>query len=77
MFTSHRFSITTPIRHTHREQVEEALYEIESLRRFCGICLEAVLDESTILQFRHRPRLEIRTKRTIPRCMPARKAFNG
>ncbi|CAD6875278.1 Mobile element protein [Methylomonas fluvii] len=33
--------------------VEDALYEIESLRRFCGIRLEAVPDESTILQFRH------------------------
>jgi len=33
--------------------VEEALYEIESLRRFCGIRLEAVPDETTILQFRH------------------------
>ncbi|WP_240348188.1 IS5 family transposase [Methylomonas sp. EFPC1] len=33
--------------------MEEALYEIESLRRFCGIRLEAVLDESMILQFRH------------------------
>jgi len=29
--------------------VEEALYEIESLRRFCGIRLEAVPDESMIL----------------------------
>jgi transposase, IS5 family len=33
--------------------MEEALYEIESLRRFCRIRLEAVPDESTILQFRH------------------------
>lgn len=33
--------------------MEDALYEIESLRRFCGIRLEAVPDESTILQFRH------------------------
>ncbi|WP_254786666.1 transposase [Methylomonas sp. LWB] len=33
--------------------MEDALYEIESLRRFCGILLEAVPDESTILQFRH------------------------
>ncbi|WP_445367692.1 IS5 family transposase [Methylomonas sp. BW4-1] len=33
--------------------MEEALYEIESLRRFCGIRLAAVPDESTILQFRH------------------------
>jgi IS5 family transposase len=32
---------------------EDALYEIESLRRFCGVRLEAVPDESTILQFRH------------------------
>ena len=36
--------------HVH---MEDALYEIESLRRFCGIRLEAVPDESTILQFRH------------------------
>jgi IS5 family transposase len=34
--------------------MEDALYEIELLRRFfCRIRLEAVLDESTILQFRH------------------------
>lgn len=33
--------------------MEDALYEIESLRRFCGIRLAAVPDESTILQFRH------------------------
>ena len=33
--------------------MEDALYEIESLRRFCRIRLEAVPDESTILQFRH------------------------
>ena len=33
--------------------MEDALYEIESLRRFCGIRLEAVPDESTILPFRH------------------------
>ncbi|WP_150050599.1 IS5 family transposase [Methylomonas rhizoryzae] len=33
--------------------MEDALYEIESLRRFCGIRLEAVPDESTILQYRH------------------------
>jgi IS5 family transposase len=33
--------------------MEDALYEIESLRRFSGIRLEAVPDESTILQFRH------------------------
>jgi IS5 family transposase len=33
--------------------MEDALYEIESLRRFCRIQLEAVPDESTILQFRH------------------------
>jgi transposase, IS5 family len=33
--------------------MEDALYEIESLRRFCGIRLEGVPDESTILQFRH------------------------
>jgi IS5 family transposase len=33
--------------------MEDALYEIESLRRFCAIRLESVPDESTILQFRH------------------------
>lgn len=33
--------------------MEDALYEIESLRRFCGIRLDHVPDESTILQFRH------------------------
>lgn len=33
--------------------MEYALYEIESLRRFCGIRLEAVPDESIILQFQH------------------------
>jgi len=35
--------------------LEEALYESESMRRFCGIDLgeEAVPDETTILRFRH------------------------
>lgn len=33
--------------------MEDALYEIESLRRFCGIHLDQIPDESTILQFRH------------------------
>ena len=33
--------------------LEDALYEIESLRRFCGIRLANIPDESTILQFRH------------------------
>ena len=33
--------------------MEDALYEIESLRRFCGLRLNGVPDESTILQFRH------------------------
>ncbi|MFA5983598.1 MAG: transposase [Methylococcaceae bacterium] len=33
--------------------MEDARYEIESLRRFCSIRLEAVPDESTLLQFRH------------------------
>jgi len=33
--------------------MEDALYEIESLRRFCSIRLDTVPDESTILQFRH------------------------
>ena len=33
--------------------MEDALYEIESLRRFCEIRLEAVPYESTILQFHH------------------------
>lgn len=36
-------------------QMEDALYEIESLRRFCGFsCITATLpDETTILNFRH------------------------
>ena len=36
--------------------MEEALYDSESIRRFCGIELmdDTVPDESTILQFRHR-----------------------
>lgn len=33
--------------------MEDALYEVESLRRFCSISLDNVPDESTILQFRH------------------------
>ena len=35
--------------------MEEALYDSESIRRFCGIELmdDAIPDESTILQFRH------------------------
>lgn len=36
-------------------QMEDALYEIESLRRFCGFSgvTEALPDETTILNFRH------------------------
>ena len=33
--------------------MEEALYEIASLRTFAGLGLEAIPDESTILNFRH------------------------
>ena len=32
---------------------EEALYEIASLRMFAGLGLEAIPDETTILNFRH------------------------
>ena len=34
--------------------MEDMLYEVEGVRRFCGIGLEKVPDESTILNFRHR-----------------------
>ena len=33
--------------------MEEALYEIASLRTFAGLGLEAIPDETTILNFRH------------------------
>ena len=33
--------------------MEEALYEIESMRRFSGVKLDRVPDETTILNFRH------------------------
>ena len=33
--------------------IEDALYEIESMRRFAGIRLDRVPDETTILKFRH------------------------
>ena len=33
--------------------MEDALYEIESMRRFAGIRLDRVADETTILNFRH------------------------
>lgn len=33
--------------------MEEALYEIESMRRFAGVRLDRVPDETTILNFRH------------------------
>lgn len=33
--------------------VEDALYEIESMRRFAGIRLDRVPDEATILKFRY------------------------
>ena len=33
--------------------MEDMLYEIESVRRFTGIRLEKVPDETTILNFRH------------------------
>ena len=34
--------------------MEDMLYEVESVPRFCDISLEKVPDESTILNFRHR-----------------------
>ena len=33
--------------------MEDMLYEVESVRRFCGIRLEKVPDKTTILNFRH------------------------
>ena len=33
--------------------MEDALYEVESMRRFAGISLDRVPDEATILNFRH------------------------
>ena len=33
--------------------IEEALYEIASLRTFAGLGLQAIPDETTILNFRH------------------------
>lgn len=33
--------------------LEDALYEVESMRRFAGLALERVPDETTILNFRH------------------------
>ena len=33
--------------------LEDALYEVESMRRFAGVKLERVPDETTILNFRH------------------------
>jgi len=33
--------------------MEDSLYDVESMRRFAGISLEGIPDESTILQFRH------------------------
>jgi IS5 family transposase len=40
------FALSDPAR-------EEALYEIASLRTFAGLGLEAIPDETTILNFRH------------------------
>ena len=33
--------------------MEDSLYDVESMRRFAGVTLEAIPDESTILTFRH------------------------
>lgn len=33
--------------------MEDALYEVDSLRRFCGLGIDEIPDESTILLFRH------------------------
>lgn len=33
--------------------MEDALYEVESMRRFAGISLDRVPNETTILNFRH------------------------
>ncbi|WP_019604724.1 IS5/IS1182 family transposase, partial [Teredinibacter turnerae] len=33
--------------------MEDTLYEVESMRRFAGISIDTVPDETTILNFRH------------------------
>ena len=33
--------------------MEDSLYDVESMRRFAGVTLEAIPDETTILKFRH------------------------
>jgi len=33
--------------------MEDALYEVESMRRFTGVSLDRIPDETTILNFRH------------------------
>ena len=33
--------------------MEDSLYDVESMRRFAGVTLESVPDETTILKFRH------------------------
>ena len=33
--------------------MEDILYDVESMRRFAGVDLDSVPDESTILKFRH------------------------
>jgi len=47
-FMQHWFNLSDP-------QAEDALYDIESMRRFAGVELvdDAIPDESTILRFRH------------------------
>lgn len=42
--------IASPIIHP---AIEDSLYEIESMRRFAGITIDTVPDETTILNFRH------------------------
>ena len=54
---------------------EDSLYDVESMRRFAGVTLESVPDESTILKFRHfleRHRLTEQLFRLTRRCLSAR-----
>ncbi len=42
----HWYSLSDPA-------MEESLYEIASMRQFAGLSLDAVPDETTLLNFRH------------------------
>ena len=55
--------------------MEDSLYDVESMRRFAGVDLDGIPDETTLCKFRHLPILSDSQKRTSV-TIPGRLIFN-